>query len=117
MGVAERFYRIVADELGWRKARQSEDLSLPIDLGIAGDDGYDIIVRLFEEFDVDFTDFDADGYFGPEAGFEPISYLIAVVTGEQKQFVQRARRLTVGHMIAVCERKKWFEPPQNDGAG
>jgi hypothetical protein len=65
-----------------------EDSELYQDLGIAGDDGYDLFVMLRDRYNADFSSLDLDAYFGDEAAlslqwlFWPVWYCIAFFFGK-----------------------------------
>ena len=107
---SEHVYRVIAEITGLSVEKISDEMSLCLDLGIAGTDGIEIIDQLSMEFDIDATDFDITEYIGPEVGFNPFVYLYDLISGRKKEFDQKARKLTVGHLCTVCEKGEWFTP-------
>jgi hypothetical protein len=49
------------------------------DLGVDGDDGFDLIIEFGKKFDVDVSNFQFGDYFGPEAGINPFAVLMAIL--------------------------------------
>jgi len=104
------YYDVLCDQIGVKRSRITDDMSLCLDLGVAGEDGWRLIERLHREFDVKFEGFDSDAYFGPEVAFNPFFYLYEKLVGRQAEFRRKAGMLTVGHLREVCQRGAWFEP-------
>jgi hypothetical protein len=78
------------------------------DLGIGGDDAWELLDDLRQAFRVDFSDMDFSLYFPNET--EMIS----------EKFVELLRRaprrppLTIDHLVKIIECGRWFEPKAPD---
>lgn len=75
-------------------AQLSRKTELQRDLGIEGDDAFDLVEAFAEEFEVDPGDFDFHRYFGPE-GFNPLSLVFSLF---------RKREKPVGLTLAMLEK-------------
>ena len=67
------------------------------DLGIDGDDAYELITELAEKFSIDFFDFEYGKHFGPE-GFD----LVGMLRGKRYPMLP----LSVQDLAAYIDRKK-----------
>ena len=75
------------------------------DLGLFGDDAFELLEAIHTDCGVDFSDLDFDRYFPneTEGGYYWWGRRIGLW---RKRFVP----LTVGHLDAVIERRQWFDP-------
>lgn len=69
--VVDEVRALLSDYTGRRIEDIHETSELYPDLGIAGDDGYDLIVLLAKRYGADFQGIDLGAYFGDEAGCFP----------------------------------------------
>ena len=76
------------------------------DLGVAGDDAWEMLRHLGDRFSVSLTDFDFSRYFPAE------TEAMGEHWAKMFRLVKPRPPLTVEHLIAVAERKCWFEPEQ-----
>ena len=76
-------------------------MALYHDLRLYGDDAYEILSELSKRYGVSFTGFSFSAYF-PSEGL--LTALLRFRSPENW------KRLTVGHLVAVVERRQWFEP-------
>lgn len=106
----ESFYLILEETTGLSRKRLGDSNSLVMNLGIAGADGWEIIDKLNDVYTIDWKDFDPNDHFGPEVGFNPFMYFWRRWTGEQQTYEAFARKVTVGHLKAVCLSGQWFDP-------
>lgn len=74
------------------------------DLRIAGDDAWELTELLLRRFSIDATGFDFARYFPNEGDVVP--YWLLRLTGLHRRY----QRLTIGHVVEVARRGKWFEP-------
>jgi len=74
------------------------------DLGIAGDDAYELFGMISARFGTSFQGFDWPSYFPNET--EGLFFYWAAKMGLRDK---KRRTLTVGHLLAVIERGTWFE--------
>jgi hypothetical protein len=87
---------------------KTENLSLETDLmtdlGIDGDDAIEFIDSFGKEFNIDFSGFDSNKYFGSEAGFNPLVFLFK----RKKIFPLKIKLL-----VQAARRKEWLENVSN----
>lgn len=82
----------VASQMSHRRERVNSASVINGDLGVDGDDAYELLVHLQHETGADFSDFAVDNYFGSEsAGYEMVQAIRRFLQGERKVW----RRLTV----------------------
>ena len=74
------------------------------DLGIGGDDAFELLEEIAARFGTSFKGLDWPVYFPNES--EAMWRHWAKKLG----FRQNFKRITVGHLVAVVERGEWFEP-------
>jgi hypothetical protein len=96
----QRIIEFVAAETGVRAEKISLSTSLFSDLGVAGDDGYDLIQNFARTFSVDITGVDSSLYFGGE-GANPLMLVI-------KKLRPKILPLTVEDLVKIAERKVWI---------
>ena len=80
------------------------DMDIRRDLGIDGDDAGELLERFSEAFRVDFAPFRYSDYFGPESGFEPITWFFSKLNGSTKPL----KPLTVRTLVNSAERGRFF---------
>lgn len=80
-----------------------DNLALNHDLGIGGDDAWELIDSIQKTFGTDFADFDFEQYFPNEtdALFDHFGKLLGLKN--------KKKRLTVGHLVSIIERGAWYE--------
>jgi len=96
----------------------SEDAGIPLnelflparleqDHGVIGDDIWSILDLLNTKLGVDLSELDFDMYFTPECeGF------FTSLFNRRKVKHRKAFPVTVGHLINVAQKGKWFKPEQ-----
>ena len=104
------FYAILQEVTGLPREKLGDGKSLTMNLGIAGADGWELIDELTKVYKIDWKDFDPDGHFGPEVGFNPFLYAWNLWTGDQQAYEAASRKVTVGHLKAVCLTGRWLDP-------
>ena len=77
------------------------------DLGVSGDDAWEMLQRLVDRFSVSFAKLDFNKYFPGET--EAFGEHWARMLGLAKP----RPPLTIAHLVAVVERGQWFEPDVN----
>src|SRR5208282_1188164 len=75
MELSESVARFVAEEIGVRRYRITAGSRLREDLGVDGDDAYDLLIAFAEKFHVRNGGFVFSDHFGPEATWNPIAFL------------------------------------------
>lgn len=82
-------------------------MDLREDLGIDGDDAELLLQQFCVAFEIDAQDFQCSEYFGPEAGFDPITWLVAKLLG----WTGKLKPLTVRTLVDAAERGKFDRLP------
>ena len=75
------------------------------DLGIGGDDAFEMLEQVAERFGVSFSGFQFSRYFPDE------SEALGAHWARVLHLPLRRESLTVQHLAAVAERGAWFDPP------
>jgi hypothetical protein len=75
------------------------------DLGIGGDDAFELLESIVKRFGTSFASLDFHAYFPNET--ESLSYFWFMKLGFYRTAI---KPLTTAHMVAVIERGSWFEP-------
>ena len=76
---AKKVIDLMDRECGIRRKKLRCDSRLESDLGVVGDDAYELLGTLNEELGVDMTEFDCEDHITPE-GTPPLQMLFMVVT-------------------------------------
>jgi len=96
---------LVSDFTGFPKNEINAKTRLGEDLGIDGQDAYDFIEQFSETFNVDMQNFCFDVHFGPEASFDPFSYLYFLLFNRKKiQMIP----VTIEHLVKCAKSGKWL---------
>jgi hypothetical protein len=108
----------IARELSVPLQRLAPDTTLFGDLGVAGDDGADLMKSFSREFGVDIDAFESGLHFGGE-GFSPIAFvhwirdLLTPGTPEEHAgFVP----ITVGDLVQAARTRRWTCPADGGGS-
>lgn len=99
----DALYRIISDIAG-NKPPISDKIRLCQDLSIMGDDAWELLTRINGEFGTLFECFDFQAYFPNES--EALCWHI----GRWFGFRYPKTDITVGHLLAVIEKGRWFDP-------
>lgn len=107
-----RLIALIAREVGVSPARLNLEMALADDLGVAGQDGADLLDAIGREFGVDLSVVDWAEYFGEEAPFDP---LLAVWRGFERLFRRGLREsdsppLRIRHLLRTVQRGEWSAP-------
>ena len=103
---SDRLLDFVATELNVERSRLRPTTRLQRDLGVDGDDGYDLLVAFSKVFSVDLTGIDLGRYFGPEAGPNPLVWLRWLVTLSWPKSVP----ITLQDLQASVNAGHWVPP-------
>jgi hypothetical protein len=76
------------------------------DLGIGGDDAWELLESVAKHFEASFAGIDFAAYFSNEG--EASIYFWFMRVG---RFRSRVKPMTVAHLVAVASRGSWFDPP------
>jgi len=96
-GTLEDVIRLVAAQTGTSPLSIGASTRLAEDLGVDRDDAYDLLTAFASRFHVDLTPFEFSRHFGPEAGWNPFSYLCR----------GRLDSVTVGQLASAAENGVW----------
>jgi hypothetical protein len=97
----------VAAETGVAAKKITVKTSLFSDLGIAGDDGRELIENFANIFSVDITGFDSSAYFGKEGG-NPLMLFVPNLR-------PKVLPLTIEDLVRSAERKVWVASSEERG--
>ena len=101
----DKVLEIIAYEGGIKGDRLHDEAKLEDDLGITGDDLWDVLDHMDKEFGIDWGDTDFSYFFYPEcAGF-----IWSLLNKDKVNSIKR-HPITVGHLVKVAEAKKWSMP-------
>ena len=80
--IEERVFEFVAELTGAERRRLTLATTLVGDLGVDGDDGWDLVESFGEKFEVDLSTFRGDEHFGPEglSIFAPLGLVWSLVS-------------------------------------
>ena len=73
--LSEAVARFVADKVGVRHNKVTKDSRLREDLGVDGDDAYDLLIVFAKKFHVRDENFVLADHFGPEASWFPFAFM------------------------------------------
>jgi len=106
----ERILQFVADKSTVEKASLRLDTTLAGDLGIAGDDGCELMEEFGCEFDVDLAHFVPSSYFGTESGCcPPVALFILLrwwVCGHSHD-ASGLLPISIMDLVRAAEEKHW----------
>lgn len=88
----ENFVNFLREEIGEFNLEITETTTLEDDLGVTGDEAYDLIKRFSVKYNVDISDFKASSYFYPEPSF--LSKIVPI------------KPLTIGDLFYSIKEKK-----------
>jgi len=98
---------IVAEESGKRKNQISLDSTLLDDLGVDGDDAWELLERLHERYKVDFSEFEFMRHFRNEPCLKGPTYLIRKLKYQDEHTAAGKTPITVAALVAACEKRAW----------
>lgn len=108
--LSDRLLDFVATELRVERSRLVPSTRLQHDLGVDGDDGYELLVAFSKAFSVELKNIDFGRYFGPEAGPNPIVWLWWLITSSRPMAVP----ITLQDLQSSMNAGRWVPP--SDGA-
>ena len=82
------------------------------DLGIAGDDGYELLEAFCEEFEIqNMSEIDPYEYFGPE-GVDALEILLFFyyLIFDREKLTESCTPLTLRDLVKSAEAKRWIPP-------
>lgn len=105
--VFRRVMHAVRDISGHPEDRITPDARLMEDLGIYGDDGYELIRVLDDQFEMDWNDFDVSVHFGMEGLGAPLPWHLA----DSAAYLQH-QPITVAQLVDAIGRGRWQGTPR-----
>ncbi len=98
---------IVAEESGRQKSQVSLDSTLLDDLGVDGDDAWELLERLHERYKVNFSEFEFMRHFRNEPCFKGPIYLFRKLKYPDEHIAAGKIPITVAALVAACEKRAW----------
>lgn len=96
----QKVKEFVARQICIKVERLSIQTRLAEDLGIDGDDAYDLFERFAEEFQVNLSTLQLDKHFGPEASFSLFLWFKPVID---------LKTLTIQDLVSAAQAGKWLK--------
>lgn len=101
MNIENKIKELVSYHSGVKIEKLSNQTLIEEELGTTGDDIWELLEDIHHQLNVNFSELDFEQHFSPEAsmsfnnnyGYYPVS---------------------IGHLINVAHKKKWFLPPRNE---
>ena len=108
----ESVLEFVAEFTGAELKQLTSTSTLLGDLGVDGDDGYELIQNFGEKFKVDLSSFEGNRHFGPEAGCFPPLFLWQLVrmafrTHETPEEQAGLDPIRIADLIEAAKKKAW----------
>jgi acyl carrier protein len=104
----------VAETIGVKRERLTPDSTLFGDLGVDGADGWELIERFGQKFQVDLSRFRADKHFGPEglpiyAPFVWLWFLVSLPFRKKRSAEEEAglKPIRVRDLILAAKDRRW----------
>ncbi|MDH3669328.1 MAG: DUF1493 family protein [Paracoccaceae bacterium] len=116
----ERVRALVSRNSGAPESQITPETRLAEDLGVAGDDGEDLLIAFGDEFGIDVTDVAFIDYFGGETLFQSetnnlFTPFAAAAFPRFRAFARRAvrgrRSVRVRDLVSIARAGKWSRPP------
>lgn len=107
MMIKHRVLKILAEESG----KQLESINLNDcllgDLGIDGDDAWEVFERCHTDFGLDISEFEFLRYFRTEPCLKSPSYYVRKLKFKDEHLAARKQPIEVQQLIAACENGYW----------
>jgi len=108
----QRIKEFVARERATEVGKITLDTTLVGDLGVDGDDGWELIEAFGKEFEVDLSEFDESKHFGPESGpFPPLLFIQLFrlfILREDPHAIAGVSPITIQDLVDAAKRKCWL---------
>jgi acyl carrier protein len=98
---------LVATESGARKEDVALKSTLLGDLGLDGDDAWEVFEALQSKFGVDISSFEFERHFRSEPCFKGILYFLRKLKSRDEHVAARKEPVTVAQLVGACEKKAW----------
>ena len=103
--VRNKIIELISYHGGTKRERIYDDAKLEKDLGVTGDDLWELLEDMDKEFEIDWKETDFSYFFYPEcAGF-----IWSAMNKERVKSI-KAHPVTVNHLVLVAQRGEWFTP-------
>lgn len=100
MSITDDVVDLISSTTGVKKEKLKPNALIEDDLGVTGDDAWELMEEIHKKFNVDFSDFEFSLHFGSEVGWH---------VAEEYGYYP----VSVGHLIDVVKNKKWNLPLRN----
>ena len=107
-----RVKALIVEQTGASAEKINPDTLLADDLGIAGDDGCELLEAFCEEFEIqNMSEIDPYEYFGPE-GCNPFDIFVFYyyLVFDREKLKEFCPALTLRDLVKSAEAKKWIPP-------
>lgn len=106
VSIEEQVKIFVAQQTVFKIDKISLSTELGKDLGVDGDDAVELLENFSEKFQVDFSAFEFDRYFGGEVSFDPFAWFAAILS---RTAVCNLEPLTVQDLVDSAKAKRWLK--------
>ena len=107
MKMNEEIIQFVSEETRVPAKKLNLETRLFHDIGLDGEDARELLDKFSYQFNVDISDLEFDMYFGPEAGFNPFSFLLSMLFGKKKKI---KKELTIMDLVNAAKNKTLSTP-------
>lgn len=104
----DRVRDLLIREFGIKPSKIKPEARIREDLGICGDDGFDMFTALHDQFGVDLADYDHEQYFEPEMWSSG-----AFFTKEWWTQFKHPQTITVAQLVQAVRTGKWKKETPN----
>ena len=107
-----RVKALVVEQTGALEKKINPDARLEDDLGITGDDGYELLEAFCEEFEIqNICEIDPSEYFAPE-GCNPFEVYVLLyhLIFDREELNDSCTPLTLRDLVKSAEAKRWILP-------
>ena len=100
---------LLSEESGIPASEISIHSSLLGDLGIDGDDAWDVFEKCHEKYSLDLTNFDFQAHFRNEPCFKGVVYLFRKLKYKDEHLAAKKEAITVAALVSACESGVWMQ--------
>ena len=105
--IRQQLHTIFLAQTGLKACELYPDSRLEQDCGVTGDDAWELIEAIHNQFGTDFSELALDQYFRQEG-----EGLFSSLFNRFRAKHRKAFPVTIGHLFTVVEAGKWIKPPQ-----
>jgi len=95
----------IEEYLNVKREKLSPKVELARDLGLDGDDAVEFIELFSKRFSVNMADFNFSKYFGPEAGWNPLTFIFSILFKKEQ-----LTPITLADLNNSIKKGKWVIP-------